>query len=136
MDQIVLAVDPGRDKCGLALVSPGRILFRAVVPAAEIGLTCHYLLQQHPLAELIVGCGTGSADVVAAIKHVLPDVSVTVVPERDSTLRARARYFANEPLTLWQRLLPAGLRLPPRPVDDYAAVVLAEDYLAGTTNDS
>lgn len=128
---LVLAVDPGRDKCGLALVSDEGVEFRAIVPAVEIGLTCRYLLQQHPEAQVIVGEGTGGASVRAAIHTVLPEVAVSAVAEAHSTLRARERYFQDQPLTLWQRLLPAGMRVPPRPVDDYAAVVLAEEFLKG-----
>lgn len=128
---LVLAIDPGHGKCGLALVSDEGVQLRAIVPAVEIGLTCHYLLQQHPEAKVIMGEGTGRAAVQAAIHKVLPEVAVTVVAEAHSTLRARERYFQEQPLTLWQRLLPAGMRVPPRPVDDYAAVVLAEDFLKG-----
>lgn len=129
MARIVLAVDPGRDKCGLALVGPDGPRFRAIIPSAEIGLTCRYLLGQHPHAEMIIGEGTGASNVVAAIRQILPDVAVTMVPEAHTTLRARERYFRDQPTPWWQRLLPAGMRLPARPVDDYAAVVLAEDHL-------
>lgn len=129
MGQAILAVDPGRSKCGLALVDDAGPQFRAIVPTAEIGLTCHYLLQQHPRAEVIVGEGTGARDVVAAVREAIPGLAITLVPEGDSTLRARERYFRDQPTPWWQRLLPRGMRVPPRPVDDYAAVVLAEEFL-------
>ncbi len=129
MGRTVLAVDPGREKCGLALVTDEGVRFRAIVPTVEIGLTCHYLLQQQTGATVIVGEGTGARDVVAAIRQIVPDLAVTLVPEEHSTLRARARYFQEQPPRWWQRLLPRGMWTPPRPVDDYAAVVLAEDYL-------
>lgn len=129
MSRTILAVDPGRDKCGLALVSGEGVQFRAIVPAAEIGLTVHYLLQQHPDCEAIIGQGTGMDQVLRDISQHHPDVAVRPVPERDSTLRARGRYFQDQPTPWWQRLLPKGMRLPPRAVDDYAAVVMAEDAL-------
>jgi RNase H-fold protein (predicted Holliday junction resolvase) len=130
VQRIILAIDPGRSKCGLALVSGAGPLFRAVVPTAEIGLTCHYLLQQHPAAEVIMGEGTSAAQVAAMVRQILPDLAITLVPERNSTLRARGRYFQDQPPPWWQRLLPSGMRVPPRPVDDYAAVVMAEEFLA------
>lgn len=130
MSRLVLAIDPGRDKCGLALVSADEgIRFRAIVPTVEIGITCHYLLQQQPQAEVIIGEGTGRQVVTEAIRRILPDLVITPVAERDSTLRARERYFEDQPPRGWLRLLPGGMRVPPRPVDDYAAVVLAEEYL-------
>jgi hypothetical protein len=128
----VLAVDPGREKCGLALVTDEGVRFRAIVPTGEIGLTCHYLLQQHAGADVIVGEGTGGSTVMAAIRQIRPDQIVTAVPERGSTRRARERYLRETPLPWWQRLLPMGMRVPPRAVDDYAAVILGEEYLART----
>lgn len=132
MGRTVLAIDPGRDKCGLALVTDEGVHFRAIVPTVEIGPTYYYLLQQHPAAEVIVGEGTGSGPVVEALKQVAPEREVALIAEQGSTLRARARYFREHGPSLWHRLLPQGMRVPPRPVDDYAAVVLAEEYLAGT----
>jgi hypothetical protein len=134
VSRTVLAIDPGRDKCGLALVADEGVRFRAIVPTVEIGPTYYYLLQQHPTAEVIVGGGTGSGPVLEALKQAAPERQIALIPEQGSTLRARARYFAEHGPRLWQRLLPRGMRVPPRPVDDYAAVVLAEEYLAGTTN--
>ena len=132
MRRIVLAVDPGREKCGLALVTDEGVRFRAIVPTGEIGVTCHYLLQQHPGADVIVGEGTGGGAVMAAIRQARPDQVVTAVPEQESTRRARARYLREHPGPWWQRLLPPGMRVPPRPVDDYAAVILGEEHLART----
>ncbi len=136
MARLVLAIDPGREKCGLALVrflpsaSPRtQILFRAIAPTAEIGLTCDYILQQYPDAEIIVGQGTGKRLVEEMLQKFLPHKSWRAVPEAYSSALARQRYFQEQPPLWWQRLLPQGLRLPPRPVDDYAAVILAEHYL-------
>ncbi|MEN6643186.1 MAG: hypothetical protein ABFE08_12140 [Armatimonadia bacterium] len=129
--KVVLAVDPGRDKCGLAVVLPHGIMFRAVIPTSEVGLTCRYLLAQHAGAQVIVGGATCSRQVVAAIVHDNEVGEPVVVAEENSTLEARRRYFEDNPPKWWQRLVPQGMRVPPRAVDDYAAVVLAERYLAG-----
>lgn len=128
--ETLLAIDPGREKCGLAIVSSAGVIFRAIVPTAEIGLTCRYLLAQHPSATVIIGDATGTTPVASAITRDNPGVTPQPVAEAHSTLDARGRYFADNPAGCWQRLLPAGMRVPPRPVDDYAAVVLAERYLA------
>lgn len=125
----VVAVDPGREKCGLAVVSGPEVRLRAVVPTAEVGLTCRYLLAQHPGATLLLGDATCSAQVRQALRQASPGVEPVSVPESHSTLAARRLYFADYPPRWWQRLLPAGMLVPPRPVDDYAAVVLAQRYL-------
>ncbi|MGE5530853.1 MAG: pre-16S rRNA-processing nuclease YqgF [Bacteroidota bacterium] len=125
----VIAVDPGRDKCGIAIVSSEAVLFRAIIPTSEIGLTCRYVLAQHPVAELIIGNGTCSAVVAEAILEANPGVSVVAVPEEFTTLQARRLYAQDHPARGLQRLLPSGMRVPPRPVDDYAAVALALAFL-------
>jgi hypothetical protein len=32
----------------------------------------------------------------------------------------------------WRRFVPRGMLLPPRPIDDFAALLIAERLLAGT----
>jgi hypothetical protein len=126
----VLAVDPGREKCGVAVVNSQAVLLRAIVPTVEIGLTCLHLLARHPGAQVIVGDATGSAEVSSAIRQANPAAAITVVPESFSTLAARKLYEQDNPPSGLRRLVPAGMRVPPRPVDDYAALALARAYLA------
>jgi RNase H-fold protein (predicted Holliday junction resolvase) len=61
-------------------------------------------------------------------------VPVTYVDERETTLRARSLYFADHPPRGWRRLIPLGMQMPPRPIDDYAAVLIARRYLADEGN--
>lgn len=128
---VVLAVDPGRDKCGLAVLRGREVLFRALVPAAETGLTCWYLLGRHPEAICVIGDSTGSAVIRSELIRFCPQLTLQIVSEAHSTLQARQLYFTEHSGGFWNRLLPVGLRVPPRPVDDYAAVILAERYLSG-----
>ena len=44
--------------------------------------------------------------------------------------RARELYFREHPPRGWRRLVPTGLQLPPVPVDDYAAILIARRFLA------
>ena len=79
---------------------------------------------------LLVGGSTGSREeVVKEIREGGGARSLQVVDERHTTERARQRYFVDHPPRGLWRLVPLGLQLPPVAVDDYAAVVMAEDYL-------
>jgi hypothetical protein len=51
------------------------------------------------------------------------------VNEKHSSERARLRYFKETPPRGIWRLIPITLQVPPVPIDDYAAVIVAEDYL-------
>ena len=54
---------------------------------------------------------------------------IEIVDERDSTLRARTRYWELWPPMNWQRWIPRGLLLPPNDLDAIAALLLLEDHL-------
>lgn len=129
---VVLAVDPGRDKCGLAVVvSPGQVLHREVCPTQQLPARVQELAVRFPVAVLVLGDRTGargSGDALRALPG-LPEP--TLVDEAGSTLEARERWRREVPARGWRRLLPVALRLPREPIDDWAAVILAERYLGG-----
>lgn len=130
---MILGIDPGRDKCGLALCEPGRVLARAIVsPAAVPGVVLEWAAS-HRIEAIVVGGGTGSRQIVAALAGLpasgrLPPVSVA--EERDTTLAARRRYFEEHPARGWRRFVPRSFQVPPEPYDDHAAAAIAERWLA------
>ena len=125
----VVAIDPGRDKCGLAALSAhGTVLERAIVSAPDIGPAAAALAARHHATAIVLGERTGSREVRAALTTAT-DLPIHEIDEHMTTLLARRRYWReNPPRGLW-RLVPEGLRVPPEPIDDWAAVILAERYL-------
>ncbi len=131
----VVAVDPGRAKCGMAAVAAdGAVLERLIVPTGGVGEAAAEMAQRHGAAIVLVGARTGSELASELIRRAASDVVLAEIDEHMTTLQARERYWReNPPRGLW-RLVPTGLRLPPEPIDDWAAVILAERYL-GLAND-
>ena len=128
---IVLAIDPGSKKSGIALVSSEEgILRHTIVPVAEVAGVCLNYCRETAVDEIIIGGSTGSKKVRQTVEDMLQR-QVTVVDERHTTELAKRRYFAANPPRGWRRLLPQGLLYPPVPFDDYAAVVMAEAFIAG-----
>ncbi len=129
-EEPVIAIDPGREKCGLAAVATdGTVIARAIIPTSEIGPAAAALAAEHRAAAIILGERTGAREVRAAVEACAPAVPVHEVDEHMTTLMARRRYWReNPPRGLW-RLVPEGLRVPPEPIDDWAAVILAERHL-------
>lgn len=124
----VLAVDPGRQKCGLALVDADQgILARGIVASDVLALVVRRWISDHRPRMLVIGNGTAMGLVRASLGEI--GLPLEICPEEHTTLRARRRYFEENPPRGWRRLLPRGLLVPPVPVDDYAAVLIAEDYL-------
>jgi RNase H-fold protein (predicted Holliday junction resolvase) len=133
-EKTVLAVDPGTEKCGLAVVgrrASGKIdlLWRKVVPAAETADWAEKAFEHHAFSLVIVGSGSRSRPIQERLRDRFPHLGVLVVDERDTTLQARERYWEHNPRRGWRRLLPATLQTPPEPIDDFAALILAERVL-------
>ena len=125
----VAALDPGRSKCGLVRTDPSRAhLDEALIldPAA-----CRATLirwhQHQPLAAVVLGNGTSSGQWQRDLAGLA--LPVLLVAEWGTTLAARQRYWQLWPPRGWRRLLPVGLRLPPRDLDDLAAQILLERWL-------
>lgn len=78
---------------------------------------------------IIVGSGTTSKPLIADIREELPSMAILVVDEKDTTYQARERYWEHNPRRGWRRFLPSTLQVPPDPVDDYAALIIAERVL-------
>lgn len=126
-----IGFDPGKDKCGVAIVdSQGKVLWHEVVPSATVLATLTQQQQQHaPISALILGDQTASKQWQAQIQRAFPELIIHRVDERYSSLEARDRYWQLYPargLTQW---LPQGMRQPPRPIDDVVAIILVERYL-------
>ncbi len=123
-------LDPGRSKCGLVLADGDRrtLLAAAVLsPQASAELIDRW--RQQGLASVVLGNGTGSAGWPQRLAALGLDVQL--VDEHGTTLEARRRYWDLDGRRHWRRWLPAGLRLPPRDIDDVVAQLLLERHLGG-----
>ena len=123
---MILGIDPGTRKCGYAFISAPRVapVALGIAPTSDLKETLALLVERYQPVRIALGGGT-HASVVEAI---LADfgLPIEIVDERATTLLARARYFAANPPKGWRRLVPRGMLLPPRPIDDFAAVLIAE----------
>lgn len=132
MAEVVIAVDPGRDKCGVAVVArAGKVLHKSVVAAGRLAETVRELAVGYGISTVVVGDRTGRREAMAALTALAPDgraLDVRAVDEHRSTDEARARYWRDNPPRGLGRLVPVTLRVPPVPVDDYVAVILAERF--------
>jgi len=128
--QNILGLDPGRDKCGVAVVNSQReVICHQVIDAVKAIAIIQQLVQKYAINLIIMGDGTTSQAWQQQIESNLSTVAVTTINETNSTLEARDRYWMMYPPTGLQRLIPQGLRTPPRPVDDIVAIILLERYL-------
>jgi RNase H-fold protein (predicted Holliday junction resolvase) len=126
----VVAIDPGRAKCGIAVVNRNRTtLFRSVALTTNIASEVARVIAVYRPIEIAVGNGTGSKHVIEIIGCVLsPSLPIRTIMEAYTSEEARKRYVKEVKPPWLQRFLPPSLRTPPTPYDDYVAVILGERY--------
>ena len=135
---IILAFDPGRDKTGFAFADmEGGLLLSGIFPANERDEFFRSLSAGDVSRWRIEGNGTAFAPSVIAVGdgtysrefreyvHDRLNAEVLTVDERNTTLEARGLYWRIHRPGLLMRLLPEGLRVPGRVLDDLAAWAVA-----------
>jgi RNase H-fold protein (predicted Holliday junction resolvase) len=128
----LIGFDPGRDKCGIAVVdaaSPHSVHYRQVIAAEQSLEELRTLYARFEVQQLLIGSQTGSKEWQTKIGKALPELPIAVVDERHSSEEARKRYWDYYPAQGLNAFLPKGMRTPPTPYDDLVALVLIERYL-------
>lgn len=125
----VLGLDPGTRKCGYAVVTgiDAPPLALGIVPIETLAERLRDVVAATPVALAAIGRGTNAAVVADVVRSL--GVPVELVDERETSLLARARFFVDHPPRGWRRIVPRGMLLPDRPIDDYAALLIAERFL-------
>lgn len=127
---MILAIDPGKRKCGLAVLEPsGQIRLKRVVSRANIIEDIMAQTLAFDIAEIVMGNTAFGKQIIQELSAARRQFTIHYVSEKNSSLEARQRYWQDNPARGFRRFLPLGLRLPPRPIDDYAAVILGERHL-------
>ena len=126
----IAALDPGRDKCGFAILAKdGRVIWQKVIETARLEAELADARQQYGYEVLVEGNGTTSKEARARIKTALPEMPVVVLDEYRTTELAKGASWKAHPPKGWRRLLPVTMQVPPEPVDDFVAVILGHRYL-------
>ena len=106
------------------------MLTHAVIAAAETPTTIADWIQKFGVTHLVMGNQTTAKEWRSRLGESLnPCPPITLVDERYSTLDARDRYWDLYHPQWLARLIPQGMRQPPRPIDDIVAILLIERYL-------
>jgi RNase H-fold protein (predicted Holliday junction resolvase) len=128
----ILAIDPGREKNGVAVVTmEGAVFYQNVIATEQLLSAIEELLIDYKIDKIIIGNKTGSKEFITNMKKagILEKVEgIIPIDEHLSTEEARQRYWEHNPPTGLKKLIPLTMQTPGVPVDDYVAVILAERY--------
>ena len=127
---MIMAIDPGRDNCGLVVMTvDGNVKSQCVIETSTLESVLIELSNQFELQIIVLGDGTTSKSAKKRILSTLPNIRIEVFDERHTTEEARKLYWKKNPPRSWRRLLPISMQVPPVPIDDIAAEVLARKFL-------
>ena len=123
-----MGIDPGKDKCGVAiLTSAGEIKFQRVVATEELDTVLKTLAAEFEIDKVILGDGTTHK--AAAQKVSAAGLNFQLVDEKHTTEEARCEYWKKNPPRGWRKLLPTSMQVPPEPVDAIVAEILVKRFL-------
>lgn len=133
---MILAIDPGSEKTGVALVEEdGSLTEKHIIPTATLRdyLTTAYT--SHPFSDIVMGNGTNHkhlqpvAEQWIATQQTARPVRFQLVDEKFTTVEGRKLYFQYTPRHGWRRWIPVSWQYPPEPVDDFVAWIIGRRFL-------
>ena len=124
----IIAIDPGRSKCG---VSVADIKEKKVYEALVI--KSHMLLkyikkkyQKEKNLQCLIGNGTSSENYIKELNQLVPNL--IIAEEKNSTYRAKQRYFEIFPVEGIKCFLPREIFILNKNLDALAALIIMEDH--------
>ena len=127
---MIIAVDHGREKCGIAVLREnGEVKEHSVIATVWLTEELKERVERYKPSLLVIGNGTSSKSAQAAIREEFPELSVHEADEYRTTDDAKRAYWEENPPTGWRRFFPTSMQVPPVPIDDYAAIILGQRYL-------
>lgn len=131
---MLLAIDPGSDKTGVAVLKPdGTLVEKAIVPTADLVRYLDEIYSRCPFAHIVMGNGTNHKRLQPVVEAWYSqkrlDLTFALVDEKFTTVEGRRLYWQYTPRHGWRRLVPLSLQYPPEPVDDFVAWIIGLRYL-------
>ena len=124
----LISIDPGKCKCGLVLAD----LYQKRVDQAVV-LNTKFLPQYvetlnstENISKVIIGNGTTSRQNIEKLKFLKKEL--IVVEEKNTTFRAKKRYFELFPISGLKTLLPKEIFIMNKNLDAVSALIILEDY--------
>ena len=124
----VIAIDPGISKCGLIVADiREKKVYEAVVINSNLLLKYVKKKYQKELnLQFIIGNGTSSKNYIKDLNQLVSNL--IIAEEKNSTFRAKQRYFEIFPLKGFKSYFPREFFILNRNLDALAALIIMEDY--------
>ena len=124
----VITIDPGKSKCGLVIAEISeKKIYKAIILKSE--LLENYvrnLIAAEDISKIIIGNGTNSKEIRVKLNFLKKEI--ITFEEKNSTYRAKARYFEIFPISGLKFLMPREVFILNKNLDAISALIILEDY--------
>ena len=124
----VITIDPGKSKCGLVLAEISeKKVYKAIILKSE--LVENYvrnLITTEEISQIIIGNGTTSRDIREKLQFFKKEI--ITFEEKNTTYRAKARYFELFAISGLKFLMPREVFILNKNLDAISALIILEDY--------
>ena len=124
----VITIDPGKSKCGLVLAEISeKKVYKAIILKSE--LLENYvrnLVTIEDISQIIIGNGTTSREIKEKLYFFKKEI--IIFEEKNTTYRAKARYFELFPISGLKFLIPREVFIFNKNLDAISALIILEDY--------
>ena len=124
----LISIDPGKCKCGLVLadLNHKRVDKAVVLNTAFLPQYLKTLNSSENILKVLIGNGTTSRQNIEKLKFLKKEL--IVVEEKNTTFRAKERYFELFPIRGLRNLLPKEIFIMNKNLDAVSALIILEDY--------
>ena len=124
----LISIDPGKCKCGLVLVDfLEKKVDQAIVLNTEfLPIYVKNLNASENISKVIIGNGTTSRQNIEKLDFIRNNL--IIVEEKNTTLRAKKRYFEIFPTRGLKSFLPKEIFIMNKNLDALSALIILEDY--------
>ena len=124
----VITIDPGKSKCGLVLAEISeKKVYKAIILKSELLENyVRHLIAAEDISQIIIGNGTTSKEIREKLFFFKKEI--ITFEEKNTTYRAKARYFELFPISGLKFLIPREVFILNKNLDAISALIILEDY--------
>ena len=124
----VITIDPGKSKCGLVLAEISeKKVYKAIILKSELlGNYVRNLITAEEISQIIIGNGTTNSEIREKLDFFKKEI--ITFEEKNTTYRAKARYFELFPISGLKFLIPREVFILNKNLDAISALIILEDY--------
>ena len=124
----VITIDPGKSKCGLVLaeISEKKVYEAIIVKSELLENYVRNLITVDNISHIIIGNGTTSRQIREKLYFFKKEI--ITFEEKNTSYRAKARYFELFPISGLKFLMPREVFILNKNLDAISALIILEDY--------